>query len=84
MLFNKFDILEKNFESKKFDLREGFENFKGRKNIENVKEFLKMEFYSRTYLLKIIYLIVFFSLKDMVTETSFHASRLHFLQLMTT
>lgn len=29
MLFNKFDIFEGNFETKKLDLRNGFEDFKG-------------------------------------------------------
>lgn len=28
MLFNKFDVFEKNFESKKIDLKTGFDNFK--------------------------------------------------------
>jgi 50S ribosomal subunit-associated GTPase HflX len=29
MMFNKFDVFEKNFEAKKIDLKTGFENFKG-------------------------------------------------------
>eukprot|EP01113_Clastostelium_recurvatum_P022441 TRINITY_DN2678_c0_g1_i3.p1 TRINITY_DN2678_c0_g1~~TRINITY_DN2678_c0_g1_i3.p1 ORF type:complete len:2207 (+),score=796.21 TRINITY_DN2678_c0_g1_i3:224-6844(+) len=49
MLFNRTDAFDRLYETRRLDLKEGFPNFKGRRNLDTAKDFIKGEFYAQTY-----------------------------------